>query len=196
MVKRFNIALPKEDGGVEVHPMKKWLRQHPEHVPPGLDATLSTSHHLRHGLRRLGWSVEELADTVQLIKPTDADVRNEPLNTTTHKPESQVTRKEVTAEELGRWRRRLVRLLAALDGGGSEKQGVVARVGWLSRSGRIPREIAALMNVIAEMRNASEYQAKRCSKNESVAVRYAWMAVVEWVKATGIAVVADRDEAG
>ena len=35
-MKRFFIAVPKEDGSVELHPMKEWLRQHPSEVPdPG-----------------------------------------------------------------------------------------------------------------------------------------------------------------
>ena len=49
-----NVVIPREDGGVEVHPLKEWLRQHPDQVPAGLDATSSTSHQLRYGLRRLG----------------------------------------------------------------------------------------------------------------------------------------------
>jgi hypothetical protein len=66
-VKRFNIVVPKEDGGVAVYPMKEWLRQHPQHLPPGLDATASTSHQLWKGLRRLGWSVQETASEVRLF---------------------------------------------------------------------------------------------------------------------------------
>ena len=48
-MKRFNVVIPKEDGGVEVYPMKEWLRQHPDHIPSGLDGTSSTSHELRNG---------------------------------------------------------------------------------------------------------------------------------------------------
>jgi endonuclease NucS-like protein len=66
-VKRFNIVISKEDGGVEVYPMKEWLRQHPEHLPSGLDATSSTSHQLRSALRRLGWLVQETPSEVRLI---------------------------------------------------------------------------------------------------------------------------------
>lgn len=67
-MKRFNVVVPKEDGGVEIYAMKEWLRQHPQHVPPGLDATSSTSHQLRNGLRRLGWSVQETPSEVRLIR--------------------------------------------------------------------------------------------------------------------------------
>jgi hypothetical protein len=68
-VKRFNIVVPKEDGGVEVYAMKEWLRRHPQKLPAGLDATSSTSHQLRNGLRRSGWSVQETASEVRLIPP-------------------------------------------------------------------------------------------------------------------------------
>lgn len=53
-MKHFNVVIPRNDGGVEVHPMKEWLRQHPEHIPPGLSATSSTSHQLRNALTKLG----------------------------------------------------------------------------------------------------------------------------------------------
>ena len=68
-MKRFIIVVPKEDGGVELYAMKEWLRQNPQKLPAGLDATSSTSHQLRNGLRRLGWSVQETASEVRLIPP-------------------------------------------------------------------------------------------------------------------------------
>jgi hypothetical protein len=43
MMKRYNVVIPRKDGGIEVHAMKEWLRQHPSRVPAGLDATASTS---------------------------------------------------------------------------------------------------------------------------------------------------------
>jgi hypothetical protein len=70
-VKRFMIVLAKDDGGVELHLMKPWLREHPDQIPPGLDATKSTSHRLRDGLRKLHWTAQELGDEVRLIKPGD-----------------------------------------------------------------------------------------------------------------------------
>src|SRR2546421_247322 len=71
-MKHFNIVVPKDDGGVEIYAMKEWLRQHPQHAPSGLDATLSTSHQLRNGLRRVGWSVQETPSEVRLILPGTA----------------------------------------------------------------------------------------------------------------------------
>lgn len=72
-MKRFFVAIPKEDGGVELHPMKEWLRQHPIEVPPGFDATASTSHQLRGALRSLGWSVQETEHDVRMIRPSDSE---------------------------------------------------------------------------------------------------------------------------
>lgn len=71
-VKRFLVAIPAADGGVELHAMKEWLRLHPDAVPEGLDATESTSHQLRNGLRSLGWSVQSSDTEVRLIRPADA----------------------------------------------------------------------------------------------------------------------------
>jgi endonuclease len=68
-MRRFLIVIPKTDGGVEVHAMKEWLRQHPERVPAGLDATHSTSHEIRNGLRKLGWTVQESPSEVRLMVP-------------------------------------------------------------------------------------------------------------------------------
>ncbi len=68
-MKRFNIVVPKSDGGVEFYKMKEWLRQHPEQVPPGLDPTSSTSHQLRSGLLKSGWTAPETSSEVRLIPP-------------------------------------------------------------------------------------------------------------------------------
>ena len=68
-VQRHNVVIPRGDGGVEIFPLKEWLRQHPDEIPTGLDPTLSTSHQLRSALRRLGWTMEESPTEVRLIKP-------------------------------------------------------------------------------------------------------------------------------
>jgi hypothetical protein len=65
-VQRHNVVIPREDGGVEVHPLKEWLRQHPD-ILPGFDPNSSTSHQLRAALRRLGWLMEESATEIRLI---------------------------------------------------------------------------------------------------------------------------------
>lgn len=72
-MKRFLVAIPTHDGGVELHAMKEWLRQHPSATPAGLDATSSTSHRLRDGLRSQGWIVQESDSEVRLIRPQDVE---------------------------------------------------------------------------------------------------------------------------
>lgn len=94
--------------------------------------------------------------------------------------------REVTADELSRWRRAILRLLDALDHHPQVEDGLAGRISRLSRSGRIPRETAALMKAVTEMRNVSEYEAKRPSKSESAAIRNAWASVVEWASSIGI----------
>jgi hypothetical protein len=71
-MKRFNVVIPKEDGGVEFYPMKQWLRQHPEHLPVGFDGTSKTSHELRNALKKMGWSVNVTDDEERLIVPSSA----------------------------------------------------------------------------------------------------------------------------
>lgn len=69
-VQRHSVVIPREDGGVEVYPLKEWLRQHPDEIPPGLHPNSSTSHQLRNGLRRLGWTMQETPTEVRLVKPS------------------------------------------------------------------------------------------------------------------------------
>jgi hypothetical protein len=71
-IQRHSVVIPKDDGGVEVYPLKEWLRQNPDQIPAGLDATGSTSHQLRLGLRRMGWTMEESPTEVRLIRPGTA----------------------------------------------------------------------------------------------------------------------------
>jgi endonuclease len=67
-MKHFNVITAKGDGGYEIYPMKEWLRNNPEEIPEGLDATSSTSHQLRAGLCKKGWMVYETPTEVQLIE--------------------------------------------------------------------------------------------------------------------------------
>lgn len=53
--------------------MKEWLRQNLQYLPPGLDATSSTSHQLWSGLLRAGWSDQETPSEVRLILPGKGD---------------------------------------------------------------------------------------------------------------------------
>ena len=80
MVQRHSVVIPKGDGGVEVYPLKEWLRQNPNVVP--LDPSSTTSHQLRNALRHVGWTMQETPSEIRLIKPgteTDAVVVNQIL---------------------------------------------------------------------------------------------------------------------
>ncbi|MDQ9168807.1 endonuclease NucS [Oxalobacteraceae bacterium R-40] len=68
----FIIVRPTADGGVQLYPMKDWLRQHPEFVPFGMDATHSTSRQLLGGLKKLGWKFEETPTEVRLSLPNES----------------------------------------------------------------------------------------------------------------------------
>ena len=70
-MKRFFIAHPTADGGVDLHPMKEWIRQHPEVLPPGVDPINNTSHTFRRALKRVGWTAQELDTEVRMIPPGD-----------------------------------------------------------------------------------------------------------------------------
>jgi hypothetical protein len=50
----------------------------------------------------------------------------------------------------------------------------------LSRDGRIPRNVASAMILVAETRNVVEYEAVRLSDAEGAAARSAWLVVLEW----------------
>ncbi|MBI3934971.1 MAG: DUF91 domain-containing protein [Acidobacteria bacterium] len=73
--RRHNIVLKRPDGDEKAYPMKQWLRQHPEHLPTGMDTHINTSHQLRLALQNKGWRVEVRANEVRLIMPAgDGDV--------------------------------------------------------------------------------------------------------------------------
>ena len=81
MVQRHLVVIPNSEGGLEVFPLKVWLRSNPEHFPDGL-TTKNTSHQLRVGLRKLGWTMQSTPDEIRLLPPgsdIDADRVSEVL---------------------------------------------------------------------------------------------------------------------
>lgn len=68
-MKRFMVVVRSESGD-QVHPMKGWLRHNLKFVPPGMHPSRSTSHELRNGLKKLGWSVQETDTEVHLLMPS------------------------------------------------------------------------------------------------------------------------------
>jgi hypothetical protein len=91
---------------------------------------------------------------------------------------------QMTAAELGELRRRLIKLLDAVDvrSGSSEREGVAARIARLSNRGLVPRDVAACMRTVTEMRNKAEYKTERLSPAESVAAQAAWRVIQEWAE--------------
>jgi hypothetical protein len=90
----------------------------------------------------------------------------------------------VSPGQLADWRRRLVQLLARLETPSSNQaqQSVAVRISHLSRDGRIPREIAAVMRTVTEMRNAAEYDSKTLTPTESALLEAAWKTLQEWAE--------------
>ncbi|MHB1261753.1 MAG: endonuclease NucS domain-containing protein [Thermoplasmatota archaeon] len=68
-MKRFLVVVPNDAEALELHPMKAWLKHHPDHVPSGLDAAASNSHSLRNGLRKAGWGYETTDTEERLLFP-------------------------------------------------------------------------------------------------------------------------------
>jgi hypothetical protein len=73
--RRHVVVIPRDDGGVEIHPMKQWFKLHPNQMPPNLDPSpaKSTSHEIRRGLQKVGWTLEETPTEVRLLAPGTQD---------------------------------------------------------------------------------------------------------------------------
>jgi hypothetical protein len=98
-------------------------------------------------------------------------------------PDSDETRPlPVTVDDLAKWRRELLRVLDSLDARAIPDAGPIARITRLKSTKVIPRHIAALMITVLEMRNVVEYENKELTLSESLAVRYAWVAALEWAR--------------
>ncbi len=69
---RFIVVKTSSEGGLDIHPMKEWLRLHTDSIPANMDPTLSTSRQLLSGLKRNGWKFEETDSEVRLFPPGEA----------------------------------------------------------------------------------------------------------------------------
>jgi|SRR3712207_173734 len=94
----------------------------------------------------------------------------------------------VSASQLATWRRILVQLLRTLDQAklNPVREGVASQISRLQREGVMSREVGAVMLMITEMRNATEYEGKRLNDAESTLVRVAWTVIQEWALSRGI----------
>jgi hypothetical protein len=94
----------------------------------------------------------------------------------------------VSAQDLAAWRRAIIQILNRIEGleKSSPERGVAGQIASLSRQGKVPREVAAFMRTVTEMRNTTEYEGKVLSPSESAAVSAAWSVVCEWAVGQGI----------
>ena len=67
-VQRHVVVIVRQDGGVEVHALKEWLRQHPN-ILPGVDPNSTISHQLRAALLRQNWAKEETPSEFRMFPP-------------------------------------------------------------------------------------------------------------------------------
>lgn len=84
MVQRHLVVIPNSEGGLEVFPLKAWLRANPEHFPEGM-TTKNTPHSLRGGLRKKGWTMQDTPGEIRLLPPGseyDVDMVSEILGNT------------------------------------------------------------------------------------------------------------------
>lgn len=113
-----------------------------------------------------------LADRSRVVKPTS----------TPRLASATASSRVVSAEQLATWRRTLIGILNELERSVPRvsDEGVAKRIQRLSYGRLIPREVAAMMRVVTEMRNITEYESKVLSASESAAVSSAWAAIRSW----------------
>ena len=106
--------------------------------------------------------------------------------TGSHGPSQPPTPKHppLTADELGRMRRRLRCLMDSVEGERKEKDR--SRVKRMKKDKSIPGLVAEMMFTVIEARNILEYDRESLSSREETAVRAAWEVVREWASAEGL----------
>jgi hypothetical protein len=68
------VALPQPDGQIELHPLKAWIRLHPEELPSSADVgKRRNTRQLRSLLRKHGWTMLESEQDVRLFRPADRE---------------------------------------------------------------------------------------------------------------------------
>jgi hypothetical protein len=67
MAKAHLVIIKGPDGSPTTYPLKKWLRENPDNLPSEMHPNDNTSHELRRGLKRMGWSLQFTSNEVLLI---------------------------------------------------------------------------------------------------------------------------------
>lgn len=99
---------------------------------------------------------------------------------------STLTPRPLTADELGRMRRKLLRIMDCIEDSQSE-EGPTGRVLRLRNEEWIPRLVAQAMLMFIEARNILEFNKGPLSSKQEAAVRAAWEVVREWAADEGLA---------
>jgi hypothetical protein len=120
--------------------------------------------------------------------PTAAPTSSTPSQTPAVEETATPAAKPLSARDLGDRRRVLLRLLDAVDQqeGRPARESVAGRIGRLRHASVIPRQVAACMRTITEMRNVAEYEAKTLSAAETEAVAASWVVIKDWALAQDI----------
>lgn len=91
----------------------------------------------------------------------------------------------ITADDLMRWHRELLRLLDTLDARREPGAGPAARIRRLRDAQVIARKIAALMLSVTEARNATLHEGDEPTAAEGAAIMNAWTAIRDWARTRG-----------
>ena len=102
----------------------------------------------------------------------------------------------ISAAHLSNRRRGLVRLLTQIEQTADHPlpEAIAAKISRLAHQNLIPRQVAACMRVITEMRNVVEYQAKTLSSAEAAAVEASWVVIRDWATDTGLSLPPEFEE--
>ena len=97
---------------------------------------------------------------------------------------SSLELRQLRAAELGEIRRRLMALLDQFDTKiGAEPVG--ARIGRLTHSGKLPKQVGKVMSMIVEYRNLAEYETGVLTPAETETILSSWKVILEWSASKG-----------
>jgi hypothetical protein len=91
----------------------------------------------------------------------------------------------VNVSDLGSLRRWLFKILDLAEGGPSRNEGPAKRVSRLRTEGKLPRNVANMMQTVLGFRDVAEYEGHVLTKAESALVKNAYDAIKEWAKGMG-----------
>jgi hypothetical protein len=63
------VVIKEPNGSISTYPLKQWLRENPDNLPPGMHPDDNTSHELRRGLKKIGWRLQFTPIEVVVIRP-------------------------------------------------------------------------------------------------------------------------------